>query len=277
MTSSTDITSAPAPVSPPSKLAFLGETRALIDVGSVPFLLLGSYFTKTQTNNSLPIILFPGFASDERYMRPLGRYLENLGYTTEGWGLGVNLAGSNLEHALEDLSDGWNVEPFDGYSPQTYRGEGGVPHLCDTATGQVLARSKALQSPVILIGWSLGGYIAREVARDLPDQVAQVITLGAPVVGGPKYTRAASFFKAKGFDLDWIERESSKRDGTPIQQSITAIYSKSDAIVDWRAAVDKVSPNITHIKVKTSHLGMGFNRKVFKIVRAALQKFADGK
>lgn len=265
-----DINSVPSPTSPPSLLSFFGELRTFVNIGSVPFSLIESAVSKKEANAALPIILFPGFASDDRYMKPLSQYLRNLGYQTEGWGLGVNLAGVNMPHTLGDISEAWDVEPFDGYDPANYNGEGGVPFLADKAKERVLQRSQELDSKVVLIGWSLGGYLAREAARDLPDNVAQIITLGAPVIGGPKYTKAASFFKAKGFDLDWIESESGKRDKTPIQQPITVIYSKSDAVVDWRAAVDKVSPNAQHVEVKASHLGMGFNRGIWRLIRLAL-------
>lgn len=265
------------PTGPPKRLSLLGESRLLLDVGSMAVSFAQAKFANNKNRNkasqaTLPIILFPGFASDERYMKPLALYLNKLGYQTEGWGLGVNLAGANMDHTLEDLSDSWDVESKPDYDPVTYSGEGGVPFLCDQAVARVRQRSEELGSPVTLIGWSLGGYLAREVARDLPDQVAQVITLGAPVLGGSKYTTAASLFRAKGYDLDWIEREVLKRDARPITQPITAIFSKSDAIVDWRAAIDKVSPNIEHIRVNASHLGMGFRRQIWQLIVTALRQ-----
>jgi len=261
----------PEPTSAPDHLSIVGELRTLADISSLPVSLLKSRFAKNEGRDACPVILFPGYASDERYMKPLAKYLRNLGYQTEGWGLGTNLAGTNFEHRLEDLSEGWDIEPYEGYSAEDYNGEGGVPYLCDLATAQVRKRAEELSTKVSLIGWSLGGYVAREVARDLPDDIAQVITMGAPVIGGPKYTKAAQIFKAKGFDLDWIERETRKRNSTPIQVPITAIFSKSDAIVDWRAAIDKVSQQVEHIQISGSHLGMGFNSTVFKIVRRVLK------
>jgi pimeloyl-ACP methyl ester carboxylesterase len=219
--------------------------------------------------------MFPGFGSDELYLKALEKYLQKHGYQTEGWGLGKNLAGMDLPHTLEDLSATWEIDFPQAYSPDTYRGEGGVPFLADKAIAQVRQRSSELGSPVVLIGWSLGGYIAREVARELPDQVAQIITFGAPAYGGPKYSRVAGLFKAKQFDLDWIEESVSKRDRNPIKQPITAIYSKLDGIVSWTAAIDTTSPNVTNIEVSTSHLGMGFSLKVWKIVADALQQGAN--
>lgn len=255
---------------PPSRFSLLLESRLIGDLASVPFSLIHSKLSGESDQTTLPIILFPGFGSDERYLKALEYYLRNFGYQTEGWGLGTNLAGLDLEHELEDLSPIWNFDYPEHYDPDTYKGEGGVPYLCEKAIERIKLRSDQLASPVVIIGWSLGGYLARECARELPDQVAQIITFGAPVIGGPKYTRAADLFKAKQFDLDWIEQSIEKRNCKPIQQPITSIYSKSDAIVSELAAIDRVSPNVDNIEINGSHLGMGFNPKVWKIVRKAL-------
>ncbi len=263
----------PSPKSPPRPSLVLGEMRAGLDLASVPASLIKSWVHKQSTSQNtakLPIILMPGFASDERYMKPLGKHLEHFGYTTEGWGLGLNLAGADKPHTLDQLRKSWNVEPYEGYTAESYRGEGGVPYLCDLATQRVKLRAKELGSKVVLIGWSLGGYIAREVARELENDVAHVITLGSPVIGGPKYTKAVRFFQAKGFDIDWIEREASKRDASPIQQPITAIYSKTDGVVNWHAAIDKISPNVTHWQINAAHIGMGFNPKIWRLIRESL-------
>ncbi|RBP51769.1 lipase family alpha/beta hydrolase [Arenicella xantha] len=262
---------------PPSKLSFVLESRALLDVALVPFSLLRSKLKVREpaVNGALPIMMFPGFGSDEIYLRALELHLRRLGYCTEGWGLGVNLAGTNYPHVLEDLAPYWEFDLPNNYSADTYKGEGGVPYLCDLAIARVKQRSTELDSPVVLIGWSLGGYIARECARELTDQVAQVITFGAPIVGGPKYSRAADFFKAKNYDLDWIEQSIDKRNRKPILQPITSIFSRTDGVVSATAAVDEMSPNVQNIEVNSAHLGMGFNRKIWKIVTHALREQAE--
>jgi pimeloyl-ACP methyl ester carboxylesterase len=72
-------------------------------------------------------------------------------------------------------------------------------------------------TPVTLIGWSLGGVIVREVARDHPDLVRELITLGTPVLGGPKYTRVGALFgKRESIDLDRLEQEIHERNLRPI-------------------------------------------------------------
>lgn len=269
----------PKHIKAPGRIALIKEARTLVDIGSVAVSfaqrgLLGKAASQ-RGKNSPPIIMFPGFASDDRYLWPLRRYLMSLGYQAEGWGLGTNLAGANLPHTLDDLHPRWDIEHTSKELREDYRGEGGVPYLCDKAIERVQQRIAELDSPVILLGWSLGGYVAREVARELDKDVKQVITFGSPVIGGPKYTSAAPIFKARGFNLDWIESEIERRNTKPIQQPITAIYSKSDGIVGWPASIDHNSPNVEHIEVDAAHLGMGFNRTVWKLVLEALDKHAD--
>ena len=256
---------------PPSKYSMVFESRVLLDIVAMPFLLAASKLSKKASNTSYPIITFPGFGSPEIHMKALEYHLRNLGYVTEGWGLGRNEAGLNLNHRSEDLSSDWGLKPTKERPIESYNGEGSVAFLCQKAIARVRQRSKELGTPVIIIGWSLGGYIARECARELPDEVAQVITFGSPIVGGPKYTRAVEFFRKRGLDIDWIEESIEQRNSKPIKQPITCIYSKSDAIVSLYAALDRVSPNVNNVEVKSSHLGMGFNRKVWGLVRSALE------
>ena len=254
----------------PSKFSIVREVRALADLASVPFSLLQSRLSAKHAQDSLPVMMFPGFASDQRYLKPLEVFLRNKGYQTEDWGLGTNMAGMNMPHVLEDLSDRWDIELPADYTPETYNGDGGVPLLCDRAIERVQQRSAALNSPLVLVGWSLGGYIARECARELPDEVAQVITFGTPVIGGPKYSRAAAVFKAKNLDVDWIESQIAKRDVKPIEQKLTAIYSKSDGIVGWESTIDLTSPDVENIEIDAAHLGLGFNRTVWSLVSDTL-------
>jgi pimeloyl-ACP methyl ester carboxylesterase len=102
-------------------------------------------------------------------------------------------------------------------------------------------------TPIPLVGWSLGGYLAREVARDHPSWVEQIITLGSPVMRG-----------------------SGARFHRPIEPPITAIFSRNDGIVAWQACIDDRSPHVEHIEVDTTHVGLGFSPDVFEILAKRL-------
>lgn len=243
------------------------ELRAAVDIARMAVPLVSAALSRRQRSSHGPhIIVVPGYGADDRVTRPLRTFLKYHGYSAEGWHLGRNLAGLNLRHGIGDLSPHWQVE-----AKSDYRGEGGVPFLADRLAERVVAIHEAHGEPVCLVGWSLGGYLAREAARDLPQIVDRVITLGSPIVGGPKYTASASSFRKRGLDLDWIEREILRREIRPIEQPVTAIYSKTDAIVSWPAAIDRFSPRVEHVEIDCSHLGMVFNPTVWGVILRSLR------
>lgn len=253
----------------PPRSALVHETRAVIDAVRMTGALAHASLKRAPVRPDQLVIVVPGFGSGDGYTAPLRFFLRRSGYAVEGWGLGVNLAGLDLPHTQDDLSQRWAFERRDDY-----RGEAGVPYLSDRLLDRVLQRHRDTGRSIALVGWSLGGYLAREVARDLPDVVTEVVTMGSPVVGGAKYTAAAPMFARRGMDLDWIEEEIAKREARPIQQPVTAIVSKSDAIVSWPAAIDRYNDSVRHIEVDAAHIGMGFNPRIWKLVLAALK--ADG-
>jgi pimeloyl-ACP methyl ester carboxylesterase len=124
----------------------------------------------------------------------------------------------------------------------------------------------------VLVGWSLGGYIAREYAREHPDEIRKVVTLGSPVVGGPRYTATAGWYRSQGHDLDEIERTIAERYATPLRVPVTAIYSRRDGVVAWRACIDKWSPRVRHIEVSETHVGLGFAPRVLAIVADEVER-----
>src|SRR5918994_1198575 len=110
----------------------------------------------TAPRGSAPVVVLPGFRADDLSTFPLRSFLRGLGHEVEGWGLGRN--------------------------------GGHVQSLLPKVARRVRALHESGGRPVHLIGQSLGGVLAREIARDHPAAVAQVLTLGTPVVGGPAYT-----------------------------------------------------------------------------------------
>ncbi len=248
----------------PKLIHSLKEARVMIDM-----VRMIAALSRPASGGNQPqhrqIMVFPGFGGGDASTWPLRRHLQGLGQTAQGWGMGQNLAGSNIRHTQADIPSHWPITPR-----SRYKGEAGVIMLCEQARQQVIASHATHQSPITLIGWSLGGYVAREVARDLPHIVSHVITLGSPVVGGPKYTTVAPLFRLRGMDLDWIEQASAERDAVPIQAPITAIVSPSDGVVGYQAALDRVSPQVTHISVDAAHIGLGINPRVWALISAAL-------
>ncbi len=221
--------------SPNPALKFL-EPRALLEaaalIPSAPFLLTQS------RGDGRQVMLLPGFMADERTMRPLQRYLQFLGYDALPWGLGRN-----------------NGQP-----------EEDAGRLVDQ-----IAEVRRVDEPITLIGWSLGGVIAREVARREPDKVREIITLGTPVEGGPKYTASNKQFEEnQHLDLDELEQHIHAINSQGIDCPLTVIYSRGDGIVDWRAAIDRYNPQARHKRIAGSHLGMAFNPVVWRTIARTL-------
>ncbi len=185
-----------------------------------------------------PVLLVPGFGASDASLWALRRYLGSLGYRVRGWGLGRN--------------------------------NGNLPGLIPRVIERTAALAETAGATVNLVGWSLGGTLSREVARDRPELVRQVITLGTPVIGGPRYTVAAEAYERLGYDLGEIEDYVDQRNRTPIEVPITAIYSRRDAIVAWGACIDRLSDDVEHIEIETSHLGLTLNPEVYRLVAQRL-------
>jgi pimeloyl-ACP methyl ester carboxylesterase len=112
--------------------------------------------------------------------------------------------------------------------------------------------------PVSLIGWSLGGIFARELAREAPDSVRQVITLGSPFrLTRTSQSRAHRVFER--FSHLHVARATLplERDDKPLRVAATSIYSRLDGIVAWQACLDRPGPRSENIAVLASHLGIG--------------------
>lgn len=219
---------------PPSRLSTLLEVRAPLDWASL--LYRAPQLMAAPKGDGRPVMLIPGYGTDESSMRPLGRYLSYLEYDVYDWAQGRNRG---------DV-------------------EGDILRVGERAKTIHGARDG---SAVTLIGWSLGGVAAREAARLFEPYVREVITLGTPIVGGPKYTSAARrFARTAKFDLDEFEKEVHERNSIGIRQPVTSIYSKSDGVVGWRASVDTYNRQARNIEVNSSHFGLGANGKVWELI-----------
>jgi pimeloyl-ACP methyl ester carboxylesterase len=191
------------------------------------------------TTVTTPVAVFPGFGAGDLSTVALRFHLRRAGYVVHRWRLGLN--------------------------------DGKVPALVPKVVARTQALHDRYEAPVALVGWSLGGVLAREVARERPDLVRTVVTLGSPVVGGPKYTSTAWFYeKVLKQDLDTIERNVEERNRIPIRTPLTAIYSKRDKVVQWEACIDHHNAHCRHVEVDASHLSLGFDPRVLRLVSRAI-------
>ena len=201
-------------------------------------------------------------------MSKLREFLNKSGYSAEGWGLGTNFAGRDWSGNISDLTEGWARDDRD----RPDNGESAVPALCDKVGEIVKRRSEELGRPIALIGWSLGGMLVREAARDNPDCVSMVITLGAPLVGGPKYTFVNGRYRRSGMDVDWVLKQTIARHETPLQCPVISIYSKHDAVVHWSVSIDRWTPHTVHHEVNCTHSAFPFHVPTFRLIKSELDK-----
>ena len=177
-------------------------------------------------------VLIPGWKAPEASMSPLRFFLRSRGCDARHWGLGTNQG--NPERDSEIL-----LRRIDELSQQKGR--------------------------VTLVGWSLGGVIAREVARAIPDCVEQVITYGTPAIGGPTYTPMAERYGQE--ECDRIADKVVELDAaSPIQVPISVIFSRRDGVVSWPACIDRSNPEVVHYEVQSTHLSMGIDPDVWGLV-----------
>ncbi len=147
----------------------------------------------------------------------------------------------------------------------------GFARLSATFMNNAGQESELNSQPTTLIGWSLGGVIAREVARLYEPLVCEVITLGTPIIGGPKYTAVGKrFADTSNLDLDTFEHEAHDRNSMGIKQPVTSIYSKLDGVVGWQASVDVYNEQTRNIPVLSSHFGIGVNGRVWRLIADTL-------
>jgi pimeloyl-ACP methyl ester carboxylesterase len=223
------------PAGLPGLLTRLGELGAGAQVSRL--LAASPRLLASPRGDGSHVIDLPGWRAPEETGAPIRAFLRRLGYEARGWGLGAN--GADPRRSVSLLG------------------------------GRVRELAERDGRPVALVGWSLGGVIAREIARRQPEHVRHVVTYGSPIVGGPAHTVAARLFGPD--DLLRMARIAERLDAEdPILVPITTIFSRRDGVVAWQACIDRTSPRATHYEVSSPHLGLGLDPDVWRIVAERL-------
>lgn len=189
------------------------------------------------------VLVLPGFLASGRSTFPLRHILKRLGYKGHRWKLGINLGPSNIN---------------------------------DT---DVLARLHELRvrygRRVSLIGWSLGGLYARELAWRAPDDVRMVITLGAPIRYHERTSANWIFDSLHGHLHDHIDPGIIEHGSKIPPVPCTSIYSRSDGVVPWQCSLEMESATTENIRVYGSHCGLGHNPTALWAIFDRLAQPAD--
>ena len=186
-----------------------------------------------------PVIVFPGLGAADMTTAPLRGLLESLGYSAYPW------------------KQGFNFGPRHG--------------VLDAVRQLVRRTADRHGTKVSLVGWSLGGVYAREMAKELPELARCVITLGTPFTGHPRATNAWRFYQmVSGQDVHDPALIEQIR-GLPTVPT-TSIYSKTDGIVAWQCSINEAAAHAENIEVHASHIGMGMNPLALYAIADRLQQ-----
>ena len=185
------------------------------------------------------LMVIPGFVANDRTTLGLQRALAAAGYRVAGWGMGINrgVRADTRERIAE------RIEAF--------------------APGE----------KIILVGWSLGGVFAREVAKLRPDLVERVITLGSPFSGDMRANNVWRLYEwVAGHPVDKPPIETVLAEKPPVPT--LALWSRRDGIVSVRSACGLPGESDHQIELTCSHMGFGVSGRAYPHIVAAIRGFS---
>ena len=220
----------PDPRSDPQALRAPGPLQLLLEVRApleyVASVALSPWLRRAPRGDGHAVLVLPGLGANDVSTAPMRRFLGSLGYAAHPWKQGFN------------------------FGPRS-----GVLRSC-SQTLRALAQQHG--APVSLVGWSLGGLYARELAKLHPELSRCVVTLGTPFTGHPKATNAWRFYEYASGQSVHDPQQLAQMRVTPTIPT-TSIFSRSDGIVAWRCSLNPDGPLSENIEVPASHVGLGLN------------------
>ncbi len=211
---------------PPGLGLLLAEVRGLFEFNAT--LLLSPLLMRAPRGDGHPVLTLPGFLASDLSMAPMRRYLRELGYDTHAWRMGRNVGGlSRMRVALRD---------------------------------RLAEIHAAAGRKVSIVGWSLGGVYARDLALQAPDLVRYVITLGSPFTNDLRATNATRLYEALSGETVGDNSQLRLAISGDLPVPTTSIYSRSDGIVNWRTCHLRPSDTAENVEVRlASHVGLAVN------------------
>jgi len=211
---------------PPGLGLLLAEVRGIFEFNAS--LMLSPLLLRAPRGDGHPVLTLPGFLASDVSMAPIRRYLTELGYDAHAWRMGRNT--------------------------------GGLARLRMGLRSRLAEIHQASGRKVSIVGWSLGGVYARDLALHAPVMVRYVVTLGSPFAADIRATNATRLYEAlsgETVDADPELREALAGD-LPVPTS--SIYSRADGVVNWQTCCLRPSDTAENIEVHlASHIGLGVN------------------
>lgn len=228
-------------LSPPGALRLALEWRAPVEAAAS--LALWPWLRSAARGDGHSVLVLPGLAAGDGSTRLLRSFLRAQGWEAHAWCQGLNL--------------------------------GPRPGVLETSLDHVQRLHAESGRRVSLVGWSLGGVYARELAKRLPEAVRQVVTLGSPVTDQVHASNARRLYEFVSGPRAYAP-ELMARLNEPVPVPCTSIYSRTDGIVDWRASLQPEGPEAQNIRVPASHVGMGMNPVVLRLLAERLSQPEEG-
>jgi pimeloyl-ACP methyl ester carboxylesterase len=218
------------PMRPPSLGLLLAEARSLVELNAS--LLLSPLLLQAPKGDGHPVLVLPGLLASDISTMPLRRFIKRLGYHAIAWDLGRNF--------------------------------GGVYRMRERVRERLRQIFDENGRKVSVVGWSLGGVYARDLALHAPEMVRSVITLGTPFTGDITATNARRVYELlSGERLEDIDIADLAALAGDLPVPVTSIYSRTDGIVSWRTSVLRPSASAENIEVYlASHIGLVVNAAV---------------
>jgi pimeloyl-ACP methyl ester carboxylesterase len=171
----------------------------------------------------------------------LRRYLRDQGFAPHPWLLGMN--------------------------------RGPVGDLRKKLVTRVVELSERYNEPISIVGWSLGGIYARELAKAEPDRVRQVISLGSPFANTGRRSNASALYRCFAKNNASVSKDQASASlRTPPSVPSTAIFSRTDGVVHWSTCLEPITNHTDNIEVPGSHCGLGINPLVLYAVSDRLSQ-----
>lgn len=197
-------------------------------------------FTVEQSAHPRTVMLIPGFGAHPLRMRYMAKKLELAGHTAKRWGQGFNL----------------------GPSPESF----------ERLEARVLDLHERSNDKVVLVGWSLGGVFAREMAKRHPDKIAGVVTMGSPFSGNPRANNGwRAYHLVTGHRVEEPPIETDVHVKPPVPT--IALWSPRDGIVSPRASCGKPGERDRAVALRCTHMGFAFSPEAIEAVLRELEAF----
>lgn len=185
------------------------------------------------------VLLLPGFIASPITMRYLAKKLEAAGHITKQWKQGLNT--------------------------------GPTPERVAMLEERVLQIAERYNAKPVLLGWSLGGMFARELAHRQPQAISKVITMGSPFSGDPRGNHAWRLYQlVTGHSVDAPPVPNRMGAKPPVET--VALWSARDGVISAECACGTVSERDRAIEVDCTHMGFSYARPAVEAVLAELDR-----